>query len=55
MELTESTAALLTAGVPSESKMYETPAVLEIHSGLHFATKRRMYDLHFVEENNTLV
>ena len=35
--------------------MYETPAALEIHSGLHFARERRMYGLHFVEENNILV
>jgi hypothetical protein len=33
----------LTAGVPSKSKMYETPVALEIHSVLHF-----------VNENNTL-
>jgi hypothetical protein len=39
----------LIAGVPSRSKMYRTSAIPDIHAVLHFATKSRVYAVHFTE------
>lgn len=42
----------MTSG-PSESKMYETSTVIEIHAAGHSA-KSRVYKVHCIQENNIL-
>ena len=39
------------ASVPSISKMYRTFAIFDLHSVLHFASKIKVYAVHFDKRN----
>jgi hypothetical protein len=39
--------------VPSESEMYGTSIIIEIHAAIQYV-KSRAHDVHYVQENNIL-